>query len=47
MMELLDTVGAKSVTAVDQYARNSFADVVFEGAELTNVKTTGLVVQVR
>ena len=47
MVKLLDAVCAKGVTAVDQDARDSLADVVLEGTELTDVQAAGLVVQVR
>ena len=47
VVKMLNAARAESVTTVDQDARNSFANVVLQATELTDVKTAGLVVQVR
>ncbi len=46
VVQLLDAVRAESVSTVHQDAGDSLAHIVLEGAELTNVKSTGLVVEV-
>ena len=46
MMELLDAAGAESVTAVDENARDSLPNIILKPAELANVKTARLIVQI-
>ena len=46
MVQLLNTVGAKGMTAVDQYPGNALTHVVLEATELTDVKSARLVVQI-
>lgn len=46
MVELLDAVGAKGVSAMDQNAWDALANVVLEAAKLADIKTTRLIVQV-
>ena len=46
VVQLLNTVRAQRMAAVDQYARNALAHIVLEGAELADVETAGLIVQV-
>ena len=46
VVQLSDAACAECMPAVDQDARDSFTHVVLESAELADVKTTGLVVEV-
>ena len=46
VVQLLDAASAESVPAVDEYAWDTFSNVVLECAEGTDVELTGLVVQV-
>ena len=44
VVELLDTVRAKSVPTVNKNARNTLAHIILEPTELTDIKSTGLVI---
>ena len=44
-MEFWDAVGAERVTAVNKDSRDTLSYVVFEAAELADVKATRLVVE--
>ena len=46
VVQLLNAVSAEGVTTVNKYARDSLTHVVLEGAELTDIKATRLVVEV-
>ena len=46
MVKLRDAVSAQCVPTVDQDARDALTNVVLEAAELADVKTTRLVVEV-
>ena len=46
VVELLNAVGAKGVSAVHEDARDPLSDVVLESAELANVEPTRLVVHI-
>ena len=44
VVELLDTVRAKSVPTVNKNARNTLAHIILEPTEMTDIKSTGLVI---
>jgi len=46
MVQLLDAARAEGVAAVDKYARDAFSHVVLECAELANIQSTRLIVQI-
>jgi len=46
VVKLVDAVSAQSVTTVDQDARNTLTHVVLLSAELANVQSSRLIVQV-
>lgn len=46
MVQLLDAIGAQSVPAVDQDARDALPHIVLERAKLANIEPAGLIVEI-